>query len=88
MRTLRFLDASLLFFQHTTTTVSNFKNATQFTRSQLPARLEEEWKGRHREGAEKAFEEVERQGQAVGGASFFAKAEEVEEEGVEVGAVR
>lgn len=52
----------------------------------LPARLEEEWKGRHREQAEKAFEEVERKGQQTGGGpSFFAKVAEVGEE-MEVGA--
>ena len=41
----------------------------------LPAQLEEQWKSRHEIDAEKAFEIVAKEGQAVGGASFFAKTE-------------
>jgi len=41
----------------------------------LPKRLEEAWRARHREDAEAAFERVAREGQKVGGPSFFAKAE-------------
>jgi len=41
----------------------------------LPKRLEEEWRKRHKESAEKAFDHVAKVGQQVQGPSFFAKAE-------------
>jgi len=43
----------------------------------LPKRLVSEWEVRHRKTAEEAFERVARDGQQVGGPSFFAKVEEM-----------
>jgi zeaxanthin epoxidase len=40
---------------------------------ELPKRLEDQWRQRHRAGAEAAFAKAKAEGQAVGKPSFFAK---------------
>lgn len=42
---------------------------------ELPKRLEDTWRQRHRVGAEAAFAKARAEGQAVGKPSFFAKAD-------------
>jgi len=43
---------------------------------ELPKRLEESWRQRHKVSAEAAFEKTAREGQRSGGPSFFAKSEQ------------
>lgn len=43
------------------------------------AKLKAEWKEKHMEEAEDAFDLVREEGQKVGGPSFFQKAEEIKE---------
>jgi len=42
----------------------------------VPKALETKWKEKHRKGAEAAFDRVAKEGQSVGGPSFFEKAKE------------
>ena len=45
----------------------------------LPKRLEETWRQRHRQDAEEAFNKAATEGQSVGSPSFFAKEKEATE---------